>query len=152
MKEFNQILFPVSLTKISPRVAPFAASIAHKYDATLHLLHVARAMDSYVDAYITQPSETDIKRIASDFEKELAAGADQRLTEFSRTHFSNHPTTITAVRTGTHYKQILEYVESENIDLIVMGTGRGILSAVFGSVTDKVAKLAACPVMLIKTV
>ena len=152
MKEFKTILFPVSLTKISPGVAPYAASLARRYDADIHLLHVARAMDGYVDAYISQPSETDILRIASDFEKELAAGAEKRLEEFGKTYFGDFSSVVTAVRTGTHYKKILEYVETEGIDLIVMGTGRGVLSAVFGSVADKVAKLASCPVMLIKTV
>lgn len=151
MITFKTILFPVSLTKISPRVAPYVTSLARQYDADIHLLHVARAMDNYVDAYISQPSETDIMRIASDFEKELTAGAADRLAEFKNSHFQGFTSVVTAVRTGTHYKKILEYVESENIDLIVMGTGRGILSAVLGSVTDKVAKLAPCPVMLVKT-
>ncbi len=152
MKEFKTILFPVSLTKISPGVAPYAASLAQKYGANIHLLHVARELDYYVDAYISQPSETDIKRIASDFGKELTAGAEKRLEEFKNKYFHDFSSVVTAVRSGTHYKKILEYVEAQGIDLIVMGTGRGVLSAVFGSVTDKVAKLAPCPVMLIKTV
>lgn len=152
MKAFKTILFPVSLTKISPRVAPYVASLAHKYGADIHLLHVARAMDGYVDAYISQPSETDIMRIASDFGKELTAGAQKRLEDFKNTYFQDFSSAVTSVETGTHYKVILGYVESEGIDLIVMGTGRGVLNAVFGSVTDKVAKLAPCPVMLIKTI
>ncbi len=152
MYEFKTILFPVSLTPISPRVAPYVASVVEKYGANLHLLHVARSMGTYVDAYISQPSETDIKRIASDFEKDLAAGAESRLQDFKKRYFKALPSVVTTVKTGTHYKRILEYVDAEQIDLIVMGTGRGVLSTVFGSVTDKVAKLAPCPVMLIKTV
>ena len=52
---------------------------------------------------------------------------------------------------GTHYKEILSYVESEKIDLIVMGSGSPLQKAVFGSVADKVAKLSTVPVMLIKS-
>lgn len=152
MYDFKTILFPVSLTQISPKVAPYVASMTRRYGAKLHLLHVARALGAYVDAYISQPSETDIKRVASDFEKDLTAGAQIRLQEFSNTHFQDFAPVQITVKSGTHYKRILEYVETEGIDLIVMGTGRGVLSTVFGSVTDKVAKLAPCPVMLIKTV
>ena len=48
-------------------------------------------------------------------------------------------------------KEILNYIDKENIDLVIMGTGRGLHKAIFGSVTDKVAKLAKVPVMLLQT-
>jgi hypothetical protein len=37
--------------------------------------------------------------------------------------FQGHPYCQHDVVSGTHYKQILSYVESEGIDLIIMGTG-----------------------------
>ena len=52
---------------------------------------------------------------------------------------------------GTHYKEILGYVESEKIDLIIMGSGSPLQKMVFGSVADKVAKLSSVPVMLVKS-
>ena len=55
------------------------------------------------------------------------------------------------VVSGTHYEQILSYVESEGIDLIVMGTGTTMQKLIFGSVAEKVSRLASVPVMLIKT-
>lgn len=150
MTEFRKLLFPVSLTKLSPIIAPYVASLAEKYGADVHLLHVTRQLDGYVDAYIKDPSDTEIKRVACDFEKEIVTGAEARLQRFTRRHFEGFPEVKALVRTGTHYKEILAYVEKEGIDLIVMGTGRGVLAAMFGSVADKVAKLAPVPVMLIK--
>ena len=125
------------------------ASLAEKYGADIHLLHITRPLDGIVEAYINGDSDIDIKRVASDFEKEIDSGAHARLERFRQRHFGAFPRVRTHVRSGTHYKEILAYVESQGIDLIVMGTGRGVLAAMFGSVADKVAKLAPVPVMLI---
>ncbi len=152
MKEFQKILFPVSLTKISPKVAPYVVSMAKKYDAEIHLLHIARAMDQYVDTYIDQPSITEFKKLASNFEKELSTGAETRLSTFREKYFKGISNIKSTVLSGIHYKEIMKYVESNSMDLIIMGTGGGVYAAVFGSVADKVAKIAPVPVMLIKTV
>jgi hypothetical protein len=58
-----------SLTDISPVVAPYVATVASRFGAKLHLLHVLRRFDWFVDTYVSQPSETDFKSIASDFER-----------------------------------------------------------------------------------
>lgn len=79
MEDFNRILFPVSLTEISPRVAPYVASMAGKYQAQVHLLHVAHGLNMLVDTYIAQPSITDLKTPASNVEKELLADAEKNL-------------------------------------------------------------------------
>ena len=150
MTEFRKLLFPVSLTKLSPIIAPYVASMATKYGADIHLLHITRGLDGYVDAYFKDSGETDLKRVASDFEKEIVVGAEARLERFAKRHFEGFPTVHTRVESGVHYKEILKYVEQEGIDLIIMGTGNRVLSAMFGSVADKVAKLAPVPVMLIK--
>lgn len=152
MTEFRKILFPVSLTKLSPIIAPYVASLAGKYGADIHLLHVTRQFDGYVDAYVKDTDDTEIKRVACDFEKEIVSGAEARLERFKERHFKEYQSVKASVQTGAHYKMILKYVEKEGIDLVVMGTGRGVLSAMFGSVADKVAKLAPVPVMLIKKV
>jgi nucleotide-binding universal stress UspA family protein len=55
------------------------------------------------------------------------------------------------LRGSSLYKRILDYVASEKIDLIIMGTGSPLQKAVFGSVADKVAKLSSVPVMLVKS-
>ena len=152
MQEFRKILFPVSLTEISPRVAPYVSSMAIKYDAEIHLLHVARALNSLIDTYIVQPSLTEFKKLAINVEKELITAAENRLELFKNEFFDNFTKIRETVIFGSHYKEILAYVESEKIDLIIMGTGRPLHKMVIGSVADKVAKYAKIPVMLVKTV
>ena len=151
MINFSRILFPVSLTKISPQLAPYVESMAIKHDAEIHLLHVAHEFDQYIDTYITQKSETDFLKLASNFEKEFLTLAESRLSEFKDEYFKDYPKVKISAISGQHYKEILNYIEQEKIDLVIMGTGRGFHKAIFGSVTDKIAKLATVPVMLVKT-
>ena len=151
MVDFQNILFPVSLTDISPVVAPYVALAARRFDAKLHLLHVLRRFDWFVDTYVSQPSETDFKSIASNFEDQLLSRAQQTLEVFKDKYFKDLDIAKSTVVAGTHYKRILGYVESEKIDLIIMGSGSPLQKAVFGSVADKVAKLSSVPVMLVKS-
>lgn len=151
MEQFNKILFPVSLTEISPKVAPYVTSMVEKYDAEIHLIHVVRKMNFYADSFISQPSETDIKRHASKFEQKLLETAGNELAAFKEKHLPTKDAAI-HIASGTHYKKIIEYIEQNSIDLVIMGSGRNIQSFLFGSVADKVSKMAKCPVLIIKPV
>ena len=150
MADFKKILFPIALTDISPVVAPYVATMANRFEADLHLLHVLRRFDWFVDTYVSQPSETDFKRIASDFEGQLQARAEATLEAFRQKHLKDLKITKATVVTGTHYKEILDYAKAEGIDLIIMGTGTTVQKVMFGSVAEKVSRLARVPVMLIK--
>jgi nucleotide-binding universal stress UspA family protein len=150
MDGFKKILYPVALTNISPRIAPYVVTMAKQFDAEVHLLHVLRRFDWFVDTYISDPPEPDFKRIASDFESQLLAQAGQKLDAFIKRHFNDVRISNAAVVSGTSYKQIIQYVEAEKIDLIIMGTGTTLQKVMFGSVAEKVSRLASVPVMLIK--
>ena len=150
MEEFKNILYPVALTDISPKVAPYVVTLAKQLDAKVHLLHVLRRFDWFVDTYVSDPPEPDFKRIASDFESQIMVQAQQKLSAFQKRFLGGLQIANTAVVSGTHYKRILSYAESEGIDIIIMGTGSPIQKMMFGSVAEKVSKLATVPVMLIK--
>jgi len=49
MEGFKKILFPVALTDISPVVAPYVATMIKRFGADLHLLHVRRRFDWFVE-------------------------------------------------------------------------------------------------------
>ena len=151
MEGFKKILYPIALTDISPIVAPYVVTMAKKFDAEVHLLHVLRRFDWYVDTYVFESPEPDFKRIASDFESQVLAQVRQKLDTFIKRHIKDVRIGKAAVVSGTHYKEILQYVESEKIDLIIMGTGTTLQKVMFGAVAEKVSKLASVPVMLIKS-
>jgi nucleotide-binding universal stress UspA family protein len=151
MEGFNKILYPIALTSMSTIIAPYVVTMAKQFDAEVHLLHVLRRFDWFVDTYVSDPPEPDFKRIASDFESQVLAQAKQKLDAFIKRHFKDVRIGKAAVVSGTHYKEILQYVDSENIDLIIMGTGTTLQKVMFGAVAEKVSKLASVPVMLIKS-
>lgn len=150
MEGFRRILYPIALTKMSPKIAPYVTIMAKRFDAEVHLLHVLRRFDWFVNTYITAPPKPDFKRIASDFESQLMDQARQNLDAFVQKHFKDVRIARAEIVAGSDYEQIIEYVESEKIDLIIMGTGTTLQKVMFGSVAEKVSRLASVPVMLIK--
>ncbi|MGD8295565.1 MAG: universal stress protein [Desulfobacterales bacterium] len=150
MEEFKNILYPVALTDISPKVVPQVVAMAKQLDAQVHLLHVLRRFDWFVDTYVQDSPEPDFKRIASDFEDKILIQAQQKLEAFKKQHLKDVRITNAIVVTGTRYRQIIDYSKSEGIDLIIMGKGTRGQKMMFGSVADKVSRLAKVPVMLIK--
>jgi nucleotide-binding universal stress UspA family protein len=152
MVDFKKILFPVHLSEISPKVAPYVRAVAQKFDAEIHLLHVARGFDHYVDVYVVEDTETRFKKLVSNLEKEISSGAKGRLLQFKKDYFEDYPNTKVTVATGNIYEEILHYAESEGIDLIIMGTYRRTFANryIFGAAAEKVAELSSIPVMLVK--
>jgi nucleotide-binding universal stress UspA family protein len=87
MEDFKRILYPVALTEISPKVAPYVVTLARQLDAQVHLLHVLRRFDWFVDTYVSDPPKPDFKRIASDFESQVLSQAQQKLKAFHKQPF-----------------------------------------------------------------
>ncbi len=151
MEDFKNILYPVALTDISPKVVPYVVTMARQLDAKIHLIHVLRRFDWFVDTYVSDPPEPDFKRIATDFESQVLSQAHQKLDAFKKKYLKDVQVANTVVVSGTHYKRILHYVKSKGIDLVIMGTGTTVQKVMFGSVAEKVSRLASVPVMLIKS-
>jgi len=151
MENFKKILYPIALTEISPKIAPYVVTLANQLDAKVHLLHVLRSFDWFVDTYVQESPKPDFKRIASDFESQILQQAQQKLEKFIQLHLKDVQIEKATVVRGTHYRQILDYAKSEGIDLIIMGTGTKGQKLMFGSVTGKVSRLSKVPVMLVKS-
>jgi nucleotide-binding universal stress UspA family protein len=151
MESFKKILYPIALSEISLKVAPYVVTLAKQLDAQVHLLHVLRQFDWFVDTYVEDPPEPDFKRIASNFENQILQQAEQKLEKFIQQHLKGIQIEKATVVRGTHYRQIIDYAKSEGIDLIIMGSGTKGQRMIFGSVTGKVSRLSKVPVMLIKS-
>lgn len=145
MIAFKRILFPVDLSETSPQLVSCVTMMAEKFDAQIHLLFVARVFEYFTSIYVPHPT-------VDRFERDMVAGATQRLEEFRQEFFKDYPATRAQVVSGDICEQILNYAQSENIDLIIMGThGRkGIDKIVFGSVAERISKSAVIPVLLVK--
>ena len=115
MKEFKKILFPVDLSESSIKIVPYVRMVMSKFDSQVHLLYVARVFDYFTGIYVPHPS-------IAQFEKEIIAGAEKRLYEFTGDYFGDCPHMKTAVVAGDASEEIIHYIKANAIDLVVMGT------------------------------
>jgi len=144
MKEFKKILFPVDLSETSPKLVPYAKSMAKKFDAEVHLLFVTRVFQYFASIYVPHTS-------INLFETELVEGAEKSLYEFKEEYFADIPETRSSVVIGDAAEEIMKYIQSEGIDLVIMGShGRkGMDKVIFGSVAEKVVKTSPVPVLIV---
>lgn len=143
MEFAKKILFPVDLSEVSPKIVSYVKEMAAKLDAEVHLLFVARSLGYLTGIHVPHPS-------INKFEAEIVKGAKKKLNQFAEKHFQN-ASPKTQVVLGDAAEEILNYVESEGIDLIIMGThGRkGLEKIVFGSVAERVVQKSPVPVLTV---
>jgi nucleotide-binding universal stress UspA family protein len=144
MREIKKILFPVDLSEVSSMLAPDAIFLAGKFNAELHLFFVASSFEKFKTFYIPHPS-------LQSFGEEVLRGGEKKLQEFVEQFFSEYPRLKTAVVQGDPAEEILKYISSEKVDLVVMGThGRkGLDRILFGSVANEVVQNSPVPVLTI---
>ncbi|MCF8061319.1 MAG: universal stress protein [Deltaproteobacteria bacterium] len=146
MKPVKKLLFPVDLSEVSPRIAPWVLDLANTFDAEVHLVFVARRFEQFSTVYVSP-------RSIEAFEQEISQGAERGLEEFVKAHFESKGFTrcVRRVVLGDAAEEILDYIRAENIDLVVMGThGRkGLERVLFGSVADHVVKMSTVPVLTV---
>ena len=144
MKDFKKILFPMDLSESSEKIVPYVQIVAKKFQAKIHILFVARVFEHLANIYVPYPS-------ISQFEDEIIEGAQKRLYELIDEHFKEFPNAKGAIVSGDASEEIINYVKTNGIDLVIMGThGRkGLNEVFFGSVSDRVVKTSPVPVMVV---
>ena len=140
----RKILFPVDLSEISPKLVPYVELLAGVYNADIQLLSVVRPSGYFAALY--QPDHS-----LEEFTKTVLSETETSLADFKEKHFIKYPETKTAASYGLIPEEILKRIDTDKIDLLVMGTHgrRGLDKILFGSVAEKVAKLSPVPLLLI---
>jgi nucleotide-binding universal stress UspA family protein len=143
MQPFRKILFPVDLSSVAPTIAPYVSEMQAKFNGEVHVLFVARLFEYFTSIYVPHPS-------IKNFEDEIVKGAQKKLKEFTTAFFKDRPFKARVV-TGDPAEEILKYVQSEGMDLIIIGThGRkGLERVIFGSVAERVVTKSPVPVLTI---
>ena len=147
VQKFSKILVAVDGSEQSMRAADYAIGLAKKYDAELVALTVSHIpLSSYgfgsrPDAvkHEKEKETLESKKWFHDIEEAAKEKNIQLKTDLVDSQMSVEGT-------------IVEYAESEHIDLIVIGTtGRsGFKKLLLGSVASGVVSYAVCPVMVVK--
>jgi nucleotide-binding universal stress UspA family protein len=139
-----KILFPCDLTENATKILPYVLTFAEKYDSTVYLLHVVEDLQKW--GFIISPTAS-----MKTFQKEALAGAEKALDKVCEEQLQSCPNFQRRIVLGDPATEILKAIESEEMDLVIMGThGRkGLESTIFGSVAENVVKRSSVPVLTI---
>ena len=150
MIEIKKILLPCDLTTNASKIFPYVLSVAEKYNSTIYLLHVAE--DLHTLALYPYPGlGHDQKTHEKAANKGLIKKIEKMCDEVCDEHLQGCANIRKMIVTGHPVVEILKIVESEDIDLIIMGThGRSRMEhVIFGSVAENVVKKSPVPVLTI---
>ena len=137
----HRILCPVDFSDPSRRALHYAAALASREGAVLHVLYVVPA---------AMPLPVPILMLAARPAVDVKAGAAEALAAFvARAALPRRP--ITIVRDGPPVDAILACAAEIAADLIVLGShGRdGLGHLLFGSTAERVLHKAPCPTLIV---
>ena len=140
--KFRRLLVPVDFSEPSARALRDAAGLAAEAGGSLVIVHVVPVDYGWLG--IGRDESRDLDR-------SLQGQAADRLRDFAEEHMNHEVAADLEVRIGRPAEEIVAAATESKCDAIVLST-RGItgLDRYFiGSVADRVARLATCPVFLI---
>ncbi len=143
MMKVDRMLFPCDFTENSSKVLPYVLSMAEKYNSQVYILYVDE-LHKWGGHFIPHTSLGKLQ------EQSLKA-AEKAMDRICEEHLQGCPNFQRKIVSGEPATEILKLIESEDIDMVVMGThGRkGMENAIFGSVAENVVKKSPVPVLVI---
>lgn len=143
---YDTILVPTD-RDIDTATVDYAIELARSTGATLHILYV-------VEAAVADAART-ASTVGSWQGREALREVGQEVTETIVSRAANtNVKAISAVLEGEPEEEIVKYAADFDIDIIVIGSqdSTAVERALMGSVTERVARLADRPVLIIKGV
>ena len=132
MKTINKILVPVDGSEKANRAIEFAANLAEKYDAIVHLLYVVKPIifAEEFGVVITQDTLDELRAVGN----KIIVAAEAEAKKKGIKHIE------TMVAEGDPTERIIGYAKDQDVDMIVIGSrGRGSFKDILlGSVSNKV--------------
>ena len=145
MVKIKRILYPIDFSECSYQVLPYVLYVAEKYDAEIYLLYVVDDLRQFAGMHVPHTS-------ISDFIEQAMVESEKMLDKICDEHLQSCPNFQRRLVMGDPRVEILKMVESEKIDLVIMGSHsrRGLERIIFGSVAEYVVKNASVPVLTVK--
>jgi nucleotide-binding universal stress UspA family protein len=145
MLPFRKILCPTDFSEPSYEAIKAAGELASHFESELCLLHVVSPVP--VVPMGAEPSAFNIPL----YEQELEASSKRSLEEMIHQLEWKELKVRLIVLRGNAADEIVRTADEENADLIVIAThGRtGLDRLIFGSVAEKVVRLAKCPIFTV---
>jgi nucleotide-binding universal stress UspA family protein len=142
LAQHSLILAPTDFSECSRHAALYAASIAKAFDGTVHLIHVIEPIEKTDQWSYVYSSVEQIKPLV---EKEVTTKLEQQAAELKATGAKVE----TVILHGTGYARLAEYAEEHKAAMIAIGTSgkRGLEYMILGSTTERLLRIAVCPVL-----
>jgi nucleotide-binding universal stress UspA family protein len=143
MLKMDKILFPCDFTENAQKILPYVMSMAEKYNSQVYILYVDE-LQEWGGHFIPHASLDKLR-------EEAMNTAEQAMDKICDEKLKSCPSFQRKIVSGDAATEILKTVESEGIDMVVMGThGRkGLDHAIFGSVAENVVKKSTVPVLVV---
>ena len=138
----HHILVPIDFSPYAEQALDYAIALAQKLQARVTLLHVIQPpLVAGADMGVW-PSSTFLQ----DLEAAITGDLEGYLARVTAAGLTGEMVVIH----GVPFQQILDTAQARQVDLIILGThGRtGLAHVLLGSVAEKVARLAPCPVLI----
>jgi len=146
IKLFERILVPIDFSDHSKKALAYAKEIADSYDANLQLLHVIE--DTIHPAY-SLSGKSSIFDLVPGIEEDSRRKMEEMVLEAGMAKEKTEQIVIG----GQAANDIIEFAKDNTSDLVVIATHglSGIEHLLLGSVTEKVVRMAPCPVFTVKS-
>lgn len=145
MFSMKKILCPTDFSEGSLAAISQAGELAQQVGAAVYLVNVIPVQPAL-------PTDPNYVFKVPEFERTLHSEAEQHLQEIAQPLNAREVETRTFIGHGDAANEIVRIADQENVDLIVISTyGKtGWRRFAFGSVTEKVVRLAQCPVLTVR--
>ena len=145
MLPIRRILCPTDFSDPAANCVQTASELAQHFDAELLLVNV-------VPVVPTLPPDPNYVFKVPEYERFLHLDAEKHLSEVQEKLVAKNVRVRTMVGHGPAAEEIVLIASQEHADLIVIAThgSTGFERLMFGSVAEKVVRLAACPVLTVR--
>jgi universal stress protein A len=157
MEDLKRILVAAMSTKYCRKAVHYGISLAKKYNAELHVLHVIHNPFGLKGWNIPIPSLPVLEKEYSQMFEDARAELSEIIESEKDTGLPIKETVIglpirETVVAGLPSKKIFEIIEQEKIDLLVMiSYEEGLLEHwLFGHIKDRITRKMPCSVLLVR--
>jgi nucleotide-binding universal stress UspA family protein len=146
LREIRTILVPTDFSDVSVVALQYARALARRLEARIIVAHVLEDRLSLVRG--DGPGSSSLEK-SIEF---LRNWADESLEQLVTKHLGDLRAVERHVVVGVPHVKIVDLTEARNVDLIVMATHRTRFDSRprSGSATDRVSRLATCPVLVVR--
>ena len=144
--QVNNILVPIDFSNHSEKALTYASEIAQSYNAQLQVLHI-------IEETMHPAFSVTGKSSIFDLVPGIKEDSKKRIAKMLEKFVSDKVKSKVFIQGGRAANDIIKFAKENSTDLIVIATHglTGLEHMLLGSVTEKVVRMAHCPVFTVKS-